>query len=55
MKYAWMNKHRDSFPVAVMCEVLGASASGYYAALDRAPSPRRAEPEDSFGRPAGPR
>jgi putative transposase len=40
VKYAWIDKHRDSFPVAVMCEVLGASTSGYYAALDRAPSPR---------------
>lgn len=40
MKYAWMDKHRDSFPVAVMCEVLGASTSGYYAAIDRPPSPR---------------
>ena len=35
MKYAWIDKHRDSFPVAVMCAVLGASTSGYYAAVAR--------------------
>ena len=23
MKYAWIREHRDSFPVARMCEVLG--------------------------------
>lgn len=40
MKYAWIRKHRDSFPIAVMCDVLDVSASGYYASMDRAPSPR---------------
>ena len=40
MKYVWIRKHRDSFPIAVMCEVLDVSTSGYYASLDRAPSPR---------------
>ena len=40
MKYAWIREHRDSFPVAVMCEVLEVSKAGYYAALDRPPSPR---------------
>lgn len=40
MKYAWIAEHRDSFPVAVMCEVLNVSTSGYYEALDRPPSPR---------------
>ena len=29
MKYAWIREHRDSFPVAVLCEVLEVSASGY--------------------------
>ena len=40
MKYAWIRQQRDSLPVAVMCEVLDVSKAGYYAACDRAPSPR---------------
>jgi putative transposase len=40
VKYAWISEHRDSFPVARMCEVLGVSTSGYYASMDREPSAR---------------
>ena len=40
MKYAWITKHRDSFPIAVMCDVLSVSTSGYYASQGREPSPR---------------
>jgi putative transposase len=40
MKYAWIRKHRDSFLVAVMCDVLAVSKSGYYASMDREPSLR---------------
>lgn len=40
MKYAWINQHRDSFPVAAMCRVLGVSKSGFYQSLQRTPSPR---------------
>lgn len=40
MKYAWIAKHRDSHPVSLLCEVLNVSKSGYYAWLDRSPSPR---------------
>lgn len=40
MKYAWIHEHRDSLPVAMMCEVLEVSTSGYYAWIDREPSPR---------------
>lgn len=40
MKYAWITKHRDSYSVPVLCDVLGVSKSGYYASLDRQPSLR---------------
>jgi len=40
MKYAWIARHRDSFPVAVMCRLLKVSRSGYYASVDRPPSLR---------------
>ena len=40
MKYAWISKHRDSFPVAVMCDVLDVSTSGYYDSIGRPPSAR---------------
>lgn len=40
MKYAWINEHRDSFPIAVMCDVLHVSTSGYYDSLQRSPGPR---------------
>lgn len=40
MKYAWIQEHRDSFPVTMMCDVLKVSTSGYYASLERKPSMR---------------
>ncbi len=40
MKYAWIKEHRDSFPVAITCDVLRVSTSGYYESLDRTPSER---------------
>ena len=40
MKYAWITRHRDLFPIAVMCDVLLVSTSGYYASLGRQSSPR---------------
>ena len=40
MKYAWITQHGDSFPMALMCDVLDVSTSGYYASVDRTPSPR---------------
>lgn len=40
MKYAWITQHRDSFPVSVMCAVLGVSSSGYYDSIGRPPSDR---------------
>lgn len=40
MKYAWIHEHRDSFPIAVMCDALRVSTSGYYDSLMRRPGPR---------------
>lgn len=40
MKYAWITQHCDSFPVSVMCAVLGVSSSGYYDSIGRPPSDR---------------
>jgi putative transposase len=40
VKYAWINEHRDSFPIAAMCDVLHVSTSGYYDSLQRQPGPR---------------
>ncbi len=40
MKYAWINKHRQEFPVTQMCRVLGVSRSGYYDSRDRRESER---------------
>lgn len=40
MKYAWIQRHRDSFPVVTMCRVLRVSKSGFYKSLKAEPSPR---------------
>ncbi|MDA8563886.1 IS3 family transposase [Mariniblastus sp.] len=40
MKYAWIEQHKDSLSVKVMCEALGASKSAYYAWRKRTPGPR---------------
>jgi len=40
VKYAWIDQHRDSFPVCVLCDVLNVSTSGYYDSIDRPPSER---------------
>ncbi|QDU55939.1 IS3 family transposase [Aeoliella mucimassa] len=40
MKYAWISEHRDSFPVALMCQLLQVSRSGYYDSVDRPRSKR---------------
>jgi putative transposase len=40
VKYAWIQEHRDSYPVAAMREVLRVSPSGYYDSLGREPSKR---------------
>ena len=40
MKYAWIEKHRQTYPQAMMCELLSVSRSGLAAARKRAPSKR---------------
>ena len=40
MRYACIIEHRDSFPIATMCELLQVSRSGYYDSLDRPTSQR---------------
>lgn len=39
MRYAFIDDHRDHWPVAVQCAVLAVSRSGYYAWRNRGPSP----------------
>ena len=40
MKYAWIETQRDCFAVTMMCQLLGVSRSGWYAARMRQPSAR---------------
>lgn len=40
MKFAWINEHRDSFPVKTMCRVLQVSTSGFYKWRAATPGPR---------------
>ena len=38
MKFAFIAKHRSTWPVAWLCEALGVSRSGFHAWLNRSPS-----------------
>jgi len=40
VKYAWIEEHRDQFPVTRMCRQLGVSRTGYCQWRTRAPSDR---------------
>lgn len=44
MRYAWIEQHRDSYSVTLMCQLLGVSRSGVHAARVR-PSSERARTE----------
>lgn len=40
MKFAFVHEHRETWPVSVLCRVLGVTPAGYYAHRKRPPSPR---------------
>lgn len=46
MKFGFMAKHRGAWSVAMMCEALGVSRSGFYAWLSRSPSQRCRDDEE---------
>jgi putative transposase len=46
VKFAWIKQHREEFEVAVVCDALGVSRSGYYAWQKRPISPRRKRREE---------
>ncbi|WP_156943104.1 IS3 family transposase [Pseudogulbenkiania sp. MAI-1] len=44
-RYAWIEEHRNLFPVVVACRVLAVSRAGYYGWRGRSPSEREQEDE----------
>jgi putative transposase len=40
MKFVFIAKHRDIWPVARLCDAMGVSGSGFHAWLNRSPSAR---------------
>ena len=45
MKYAWINKHRDQFPITRLCQQLQVSRTGFMQWAVRAPSKRQIDNE----------
>jgi len=33
VKYAWITRHRDLYPIVLLCEALDVSKAGYYDSL----------------------
>jgi putative transposase len=46
VKYAWIEKHRDTYATTMMCELLSVSRSGLNAARRREPSKRSREDKE---------
>jgi putative transposase len=46
VKFTWIKQHREEFELAVLCDTLRVSRSGYYAWLKRPISPRRRRREE---------
>ena len=50
MKFAFIKDHRHRWPAAVMCRVLRVTRSGFYAWLNRKPSPRQVRRQQLLAR-----
>lgn len=48
MKYAWIERNRQHWPVSLACEVLGVSASGYHEHRTRSPRASRSISNDAL-------
>lgn len=49
MKFGFVAKHREAWPLNLMCEALGVSRTGFYAWLNRPRSKRSVEDEHLGG------
>ncbi len=45
MRHAWIDEHRDSYPISIMCDVLNVGRSGYYSFARRKSSKRSVRSE----------
>jgi transposase InsO family protein len=49
VKYAWIAQHKHQWPIAIACDVLQVSASGYFE--HRRPKPQQAQPSSRLNEP----
>jgi putative transposase len=49
VKYAWIAQHKHQWPIAIACDVLQVSASGYFE--HRRPKPKQAKPSSRINEP----